>query len=72
LHQYVTAFTESQKDPEGAPARWVMKSGVEAGRMAESLQDWDSALKVYKALKDLLPGMAPLFDKKIAKASEHH
>jgi TolA-binding protein len=70
--QYVTVFDNAQNDPEGASPLWVKKSGVEAGRLAESLQEWKAALRIYGQLKDLLPGMAPVFDKKIAKASEHH
>jgi hypothetical protein len=42
-----------------------------AGRLAESLQDWQSALCIYSQLKALLPVMAPACDKKIAKAIEN-
>ena len=70
--QYVTVFDNAQNDPEGASALWVKKSGMEAGRLAESLQEWKAAIRIYGQLKDLLPGMASIFDKKIAKASEHH
>jgi TolA-binding protein len=72
MRQYVTVFNEAQVDPDGPSALWVKKSGVEAGRLAESLQEWKVAIKIYTELKGLLPGIAPMFDKKIAKASEHH
>jgi len=79
LHQYVTvltenitAFEEGRLDPESSSALWARKSGTEAGRLAESLQQWKDALNIYTQLKQLLPGMAPIFEKKIAKVNEHH
>jgi len=72
LRQYLKVFNESKNDLDGPSALWVKKSGVEAGRVAESLQQWEVARTIYTQLKDLLPGMAPYFDKKISKASEHH
>ena len=72
LRQYLKVFNESKNDLDGPSALWVKKSGVEAGRVAESLQQWEVARTIYTQLKDLLPGMAPFFDKKISKASEHH
>jgi len=72
LHQYETVFGDAQRDPEGPSALWVERSGVEAGRLAESMQQWDVAMRIYTKLKELLPGMASFFDKKIAKAGEHH
>jgi tetratricopeptide (TPR) repeat protein len=72
LHQYETVFTDAQRDSDGPSARWVKRSGVEAGRLAESMQRWDVVLKIYTDLKALLPVMAPFCDNKIAKANEHH
>ena len=72
LHQYVTVVTQAQSDAEDPSPLWIKKAGVEGGRLAESLQDWVAAKNIYTALKDLLPGMASVFEKKIAKASEHH
>ena len=79
MHQYITVFTENViafkeglLDPKSSSAYWAKKSGIEAGRLAESLQDWASAKKIYTDLQELLPGWADVFDKKIAKINEHH
>ncbi|HWC60854.1 MAG TPA: hypothetical protein VHC44_14255, partial [Verrucomicrobiae bacterium] len=72
LRQYVTTFNEDLDDPDGPSALWIKKSGMAAGQVAESLQQWDVAGKIYDQLKHLLPMLAPTLDKKIAKAAEHH
>lgn len=72
LRQYLAVFHAAQTDPDGASASWVKKSGWEAGRLAESMHQWEVAVSIYKELKDLLPGLASALDRKIAKASEHH
>jgi TolA-binding protein len=72
LDQYVALFVDAQNNPEVPSPLWVKKSGVEAGRLAESMQQWKVAVKVYEKLKKLLPEWASVYDRKIAKASEHH
>jgi len=71
LHQYLKVFNGAQDDPGGGSPLWVKKAGVEAGRLAESLQEWKVAINVYTELKKLLPGSAPIFDRRIAKVNEH-
>ena len=70
LRQYVTAFNQGQ-NADSPSARWIKMSGTEAARLAEALQEWQVAITIYQQLKDLLPGSAPGFDKKILKAKEH-
>jgi len=71
LTQNITGLREGRLDPASSSALWAKKSGMEAGRLAESLQDSTVAINVYTDLKELLPGWASTFDRKILKASEH-
>jgi tetratricopeptide (TPR) repeat protein len=49
---------------------WTQKAGLEAERLAESMQDWRHAIKIYERLKTLLPVLSPSLDKKILNARE--
>ena len=69
LNQYVDAFYEGLHDTEKPSPFWTKKSGLQAAQLAESLQEWQSAYDIYKQLKDLLPVLAPVCEKKIAKIS---
>jgi TolA-binding protein len=44
---------------------WTKKAGREAGRLAESMQDWSHAIKIYERLKSLLPVLSAQLDKTI-------
>ncbi len=50
---------------------WVKKCGMEAARLAEVLQEWVSARKIYEQLKELLPPLRARFEKNILKVQEH-
>ncbi|HEX4264765.1 MAG TPA: tetratricopeptide repeat protein [Verrucomicrobiae bacterium] len=69
LNQYVDSFYEGLHDSEAPSPFWTKKSGLQAAQLAESLQEWQSAYDIYKQLKDLLPVLAPVCEKKIAKIS---
>jgi TolA-binding protein len=72
LEEYVNVFFG--KDLRGEEKRdpfWVKKAGMEAGRIAESLQEWQSAYCIYKKLRDLVPALAASCEKKMEKAQEH-
>jgi TolA-binding protein len=71
LNQYVDAFYEGLHDSESPSPFWTKKSGLAAAQLAESLQEWQSAYDIYKQLKDLLPVLAPVCEKKIAKISPY-
>ena len=76
LHEYLiafdkAAFSEAVNDPESPSALWTKRSGLAAAQLAESLQEWETAGKIYDQLKQLLPILAPSLDKKIAKLNEH-
>jgi TolA-binding protein len=76
LHQYLiamddAAFKEAVNNPDGPSALWTKRSGLAAALVAESLQEWDTAGRIYDKMKQLLPILAPYLDKKIAKINEH-
>jgi tetratricopeptide (TPR) repeat protein len=71
LNQYVDAFYEGLHDTEKASPFWTKKSGLQAAQLAEALQEWQTAYDIYKQLKDLLPVLAPVCEKKIAKISPY-
>jgi len=55
-------------DPDKPSPLWTKKSGMEAGQLAETLQQWQPAFCIYYQLKILLPVMGPVCDKKMDKA----
>jgi TolA-binding protein len=71
LNQYVDAFYEGLHDTEKPSPFWTKKSGLQAAQLAEALQEWQTAYDIYKQLKDLLPVLAPVCEKKIAKISPY-
>lgn len=71
LDQYANAFYEGLHDAGQPSPFWTEKSGLAAGQIAETLQRWDSAKKIYQQLKELLPVLGPVCDRKIQKADAH-
>jgi TolA-binding protein len=58
------------REGESADPFWTRKAGIEAGRIAELLQQWSEARNIYETLLDLLPPLRPLLENKILKANE--
>ena len=56
---------------EPADPYWVKRAGLEACRIAESLQQWEQLAKLCDTLSANLPALRPLFDKKKARAEEN-
>lgn len=71
LGQFCDAFYQSLHDPAKPSPFWTERSGREAGQLAESLQEWQSAYCIYYQLKTLLPVLGPDCDRKMARAGEH-
>lgn len=69
---YLDAFyyEKDLREGERPDPFWVQKAGLEAARMAETLQDWPQAIKIYERLLQLLPPVRPALEKKLAKAQE--
>ena len=58
------------RDGEQPALFWQEKAGLEAGRLAEKLQQWDQAKKVYEQLKGLVPALGPRLDASIRRCEE--
>lgn len=50
---------------------WINKSGQEAARLAEALQEWPQAVKIYERLCRTFPALRPGLEKKLSKAQEN-
>ena len=71
LREYVDSLFQNLNDPEKPSPFWIKRSALQAGQLAESLQRWKDAVDIYTDLKNLLPVLAPLCDRRIIKANEH-
>ncbi|HVM51163.1 MAG TPA: tetratricopeptide repeat protein [Candidatus Acidoferrum sp.] len=58
------------RDGEEAALFWKKEAGLEAGRLAERLQLWAQATKVYQQLKELVPALGPRLDANIRRCEE--
>jgi len=58
------------REGETADPSWTRKAGIEAGRIAESLQRWTEAKNIYETLLELLPSLRTLLENKMLKAQE--
>jgi tetratricopeptide (TPR) repeat protein len=71
LDRYLNVFYEKNLRPGELPDPFMIKkSGWEAGRLAEALQAWPQALKLYERLQARIPALEPLLRNKILKARE--
>ena len=71
LDRYLNVVYETNlRGDERSDPYWVKRAGLEACRVAESLQEWGKLSKLCDTLADLLPPLRPLFEKKKARAEE--
>jgi TolA-binding protein len=49
---------------------WTRRAGLEAARLAEALQEWPRALRLYERLRDLFPPLQPTLDKRMDRIRE--
>jgi TolA-binding protein len=61
LGQYVIAFL-NEDQPE---MFWTKKAGMEAGRLAYEMHEWQKAIKIYQQLQKLLPTSLPFIQNRI-------
>jgi TolA-binding protein len=61
LEQYVNAFL-NEEQPE---MFWTKKAGVEAGRLAYEMHEWEKAIKIYQRLQKILPAPLPFIQTRI-------
>jgi TolA-binding protein len=55
------------RDGERPDLFWQKEAGLQAGRLAESLQQWPQAIKIYEALAELIPGARARFENNILR-----
>ena len=71
LDAYLDVFYEKDLRPnETAVPYWLQRAGLDAARLAETLQDWRLAIRIYERLRELLPPLKSSLDKRIARATE--
>jgi TolA-binding protein len=58
------------RDGEETALFWWKEAGLQAGRLAERLQQWDQAKKVYEELKGRVPALGPRLDTSIRRCQE--
>ena len=59
------------REGEEADLYWIRESGLRAGRLAEALNQWPMARKVYERLRDRFPGLRAKLEKAIRRCEEH-
>jgi TolA-binding protein len=71
LNNYMDVLVGNNlRDGETRNPYWVKEAGLGAARMAEKLQDWTQAVKIYKRLDELLPVYHATWESKQLKAEE--
>ena len=61
LDQYVNVFL-NEEQPE---MFWIKVAGMEAGRLAYDMREWQKAIKIYQRLQKLLPASLPSIQNRI-------
>jgi TolA-binding protein len=59
------------RENETADPFWVRKAGIEAARLAEALEQWPQAIKIYQRIQELMPVLRSRMDRSIARAQEN-
>lgn len=70
-YQDVFLYEKMLRNGEEPDLFWVKKAGLEAGRLAESLQKWQLAIDIYRPLEASLPQLRAGLDKKILSARKN-
>jgi TolA-binding protein len=73
LNRYLDVFyyEKNLREGEQPDLFWVKKAGLEAGRVAEAMQEWTQAMNLYRRLGELLPPLKEALERRIQKAQEH-
>ena len=62
---------DNLRDNEPADLVWAREAGLEAGKLAEELGEWNQAVQIYQELLKSMPPLRSSLEKKIAKAQEN-
>ncbi|MEY2427819.1 MAG: hypothetical protein QOJ40_704 [Verrucomicrobiota bacterium] len=72
LNHYLDVFYDYMLRENEQPDRfWSRKAGLEAGRVAEALQEWAQAMGVYQRLQNLVPQMQASLEKRMLRCQEN-
>jgi TolA-binding protein len=72
LNHYLDVFYDYMLRENEQPDRfWSRKAGLEAGRVAEALQQWAQAIGVYQRLQNLVPQMQASLEKRMLRCQEN-
>jgi hypothetical protein len=72
LNHYLDVFYDYTLRENEQPDRfWSRKAGLEAGRVAEALQQWAQAMGVYQRLQNLVPQMQASLEKRILRCQDN-
>ena len=69
-HYLNIVAAKNVRDGEELEPLWLKEAGLAAGSLAEKLQQWNVALKLYERLKSVLPTLGPAMDKKLEKVQQ--
>lgn len=69
-HYLNVAYEKNLRAGEVADPFWVKRAGLEAAQVAEELELWDQALRLYEYLEELLPPLRPMLENRALKARE--
>ncbi len=72
-HRYLDVFYASPKvlrEGEQCDPFWRKKAGWEAGRLAETLQEWSQAKSIYEQLQREFPVLGPRLERSLRKVQE--
>lgn len=71
LNYYLDVLYEKDlRDGEDRDLIWTARAGEEAARLAQSLEQWERAARIYERLQDLIPASRDKYEKKKLKAQE--
>jgi TolA-binding protein len=72
-HRYLDVFYASPKvlrEGEQCDPFWRKKAGWEAGRLAETLQEWSQAKSIYEQLQREFPVLGPRLERSLRKVQD--
>jgi TolA-binding protein len=61
LDKYVSVFLNEEQ----IEMFWIKYAGMEAGRLASEMQEWQKAMKIYRRLQQMLPAPLPSLQNRI-------
>jgi TolA-binding protein len=67
LEQYVSAFL-NEEQPE---MFWTKMAGMEAGRLAADMREWQKAILIYQKLQRILPAPLPSIENRIQECQKN-